>query len=135
MAAPVLLFFSVSYLANASRQSLPQIDHCLLEFHPRHASHFGLVVHHHESVSDSFSQWPKAPRFLLVDVLQRGKYNCCLMHCLARFNKMLCCYNSPLQQMLIESVGRVINPPSAPTGTALPPRRMPTVDCCYSFCQ
>ena len=53
-----------------------------------------------------------------------------LVHDLVGFDKMLCCHDSPLRQVLIESAERVTGPPGAPTGTAPPPRRMLTADYC-----
>jgi len=49
-------------------------------------------------------------RRALVDVLQGSKDSGRLVHDLARFDEMLCCHDSPLRQVLIESAGRVTGP-------------------------
>lgn len=71
--------------------------HSLLKICPGRQTRFGLIVNHHKSVSDGFGQWPKAPRFRLVDIHEGGKNSRCLKHCLPWFDTMLRCLDSLLQ--------------------------------------
>ena len=60
-------------------------------------------------------------RRVLVDALQGSKDSGRPVHYLAWFDKMLCCHDSPLREVLIESAGLVV---ASPVRLQVQPRRL-----------